>query len=44
MYEAIINRKHGHKVQELAEAVKYDASAQKHLKMILTGWINDLKF
>ena len=44
MYEAIINRKNGHKVQELAEAVKYDASAQKHLKMILTGWINDLKF
>ena len=44
MYEAIINRKHGHKVQELAEAVKYDASAQKHLKAILTGWISDLKF
>ena len=44
MYEAIINRKNGHKVQELAEAVKYDASAQKHLKAILTSWISDLKF
>lgn len=44
MYEAIMNRKHGHKIQELAEAVKLDASAQKHLKTILTGWINELKF
>ena len=44
MYEAIMNRKHGHKIQELAEAVKLDASAQKYLKTILTGWINELKF
>lgn len=44
MYEAIMNRRHGHKVHELAEAVKFDVSAQKHLKTILTGWINELKF
>jgi len=44
MYEAIMNRKQGHKVHELAEAVRYDASAQKHLKKILTSWIDELKF
>ena len=44
MYEAIMNRKHGHKIHELAETMKLDASAQKHLKNILTGWINELKF
>lgn len=44
MYEAIMNRRHGHKIHEIAEAVKYDASAQKHLKQILTSWIDDLKF
>ena len=44
MYEAIMNRKHGHKIHEMAEAVKHDASAQKHLKKILTSWIDELKF
>ena len=44
MYEAIMNHKHGNKIHELAEAVKYDASAQKHLKTILTSWVNELKF
>jgi hypothetical protein len=44
MYEAIMNRKHGYKVHELAEAVKHDSSAQKHLKSILTSWIDDLRF
>lgn len=44
MYEAIMNRKHGHKVHELARMVKEDASAQKHLKKILTSWIDELKF
>jgi len=44
MYEAIMNRRNGNKIHELAEAVRYDASAQKHLKNILTGWVNELKF
>jgi hypothetical protein len=44
MYETIMNHKHGHKIKELAEAVKLDTSAQKHLKSILTSWITDLKF
>lgn len=44
VYETILNHKHGHKVKELAEAVKLDVSAQIHLKSILSGWINDLKF
>lgn len=44
MYEAIMNRKHGYKIHELAETMKFDASAQKHLKNILTSWINELKF
>ncbi len=44
MYEAIMNHKHGHKIQELAEAVKSDISAQTYLKSILTSWINELKF
>jgi hypothetical protein len=44
MYEAIMNHKHGNKIKDLAEVVKLDSSAQKHLKKILTGWIEDLKF
>lgn len=43
MYEAIMSRKHGYKVHELAEAVRYDASAQKHLTKILLGWVDELK-
>ena len=43
VYEAIMNRKHGWKVHELAECVKHDVTAQKHLKTILLGWVDDLK-
>lgn len=43
MYEAIMNRKHGYKIQELAESIKHDASAQKHLKKILLSWVDELK-
>lgn len=43
MYEAIMNRKHGYKTHELAEAVRHDASAQKHLTKILLGWVDELK-
>lgn len=43
MYEAIMNRKHGYKTHELAEAVKHDASAQKHLTKILLSWVDELK-
>jgi hypothetical protein len=44
MYEAIMNRKHGHKIHEVAEMVRFDASAQKHLRKILTNWIDELDF
>lgn len=43
MYEAIMSRKHGYKVHELAEAVRYDATAQKHLNKILLSWVDELK-
>lgn len=43
VYEAIMNRKHGWKVHDLAESVKHDATAQKHLKKILLGWVDELK-
>lgn len=43
MYEALMNRKHGYKIHELAESVKHDATAQKHLKKILLGWVDELK-
>lgn len=43
VYEAILNRKHGWKVHDLAESVKHDATAQKHLKKILLGWVDELK-
>lgn len=43
MYEAIMNRKHGYKTHELAEAVRHDASAQKHLSKILLSWVDELK-
>jgi Prohead core protein serine protease len=43
MYEAIMSRKHGYKVHELAEAVRFDASAQKHLSKILLSWVDELK-
>lgn len=43
VYEAIMNRKHGYKVHELAESVKHDATAQAHLKKILLGYVDGLK-
>lgn len=43
VYEALMNRKHGHKVYDLAESVKFDPTAQKHLKKILLGWVGNLK-
>lgn len=43
MYEAIMNRRHGYKTLDLAESVKYDSTAQKALKKILLGWVDELK-
>ena len=43
MYEAIMNRKHGYRTHELAEAVRHDGSAQKHLTKILLNWVDELK-
>ena len=43
MYEAIMNRRHGYKTLDLAESVKYDPAAQKALKKILLGWVDELK-
>jgi hypothetical protein len=43
MYEAIMNRKHGYRANELAEAVRHDGSAQKHLTKILLNWVDELK-
>ena len=43
MYEAIMNRRHGYKIHELAESMKHDAVAQKHLKKILLAWVDELK-
>lgn len=43
MYESILGRRHGYKTIELAEAVRYDSSAQKHLTKILLNWVDELK-
>jgi len=43
VYEAIMNGKQGYKIQDLAESVKFDPSAQKYLKQTLISWISDLK-
>lgn len=43
MYEAIMNKRHGYKVHELAESMKHDPTAQKHLKKILLSWVDELK-
>lgn len=43
MYESILGRKYGYKTVELAEAVRYDSSAQKHLTKILLNWVDELK-
>lgn len=43
MYEAFMHRRHGNTIYDLAESVKYDPKAQKHLKKILLSWVDDLK-
>lgn len=43
MYEAIMNKRHGYKVHELAESMKHDPTAQRHLKKILLSWVDELK-
>jgi len=43
MYEHIMNRRHGYKTLDLAESMKHDPVAQKHLKKILLGWVDELK-
>lgn len=43
MYEAIMNRKHGYRAYDLAESVRYDPAAQRHLKRILLNWVDELK-
>lgn len=44
MYEALMNRRHGWKIHEVAESMKHDPIAQKHLRKILLDWVNELKF
>ena len=43
IYESLLNMKHGHKVLEVAKAVKQDARAQRHLKDGVIRLIKDLK-
>ena len=43
IYESLLNMRHGHKVLEVAKAVKADARAQKHLKDGVIQLIKDLK-
>jgi len=43
MYEALMHRRYGNTVYDLAESVKFDPKAQKHLKKILLGWVDELK-
>jgi hypothetical protein len=43
IYESLLNMRHGHKVLEVAKAVKADARAQKHLKDGVVRLIKDLK-
>jgi len=43
IYESLLNMKHGHKVLEVAKAVKEDARAQRHLKDGVIRLIQDLK-
>ena len=43
IYESLLNMKHGHKVLEVAKAVKEDARAQRHLKDGVVRLIKDLK-
>ena len=43
IYESLLNMKHGHRVLEVAKAVKEDARAQRHLKDGVIQLIKDLK-
>ena len=43
VYEQIMNRRHGYRTLDLAESVRHDPKAQKHLKKALLSWIDDLK-
>ena len=43
VYEALMGRKYGQTIQDLAESVRHDPKAQKSLKSILLNWIDDLK-
>ena len=43
IYESLLNMKHGHRVLEVAKAVKEEARAQRHLKDGVIQLIKDLK-
>lgn len=43
VYEAIMGRRYGHKIIDLAETVRHDPKAQHGLKTILLNWIDNLK-
>ena len=43
IYESLLNMKHGHKVLEVAKAVREDERAQRHLKDGVIQLIKDLK-
>ena len=43
IYESLLNMKHGHKVLEVAKAVREDERAQRHLKDGVIRLIKDLK-
>jgi len=43
VYEQLMNRRHGYRTLDLAESMKHDPLAQKHLQMAMLSWINDLK-
>ena len=43
MYEALLHGCRGAEIQDLAESMRHDPMAQKHLKKILIGWVNGLK-
>jgi len=44
VYEAMMGRKYGNQVHDLAQCARYDESAQRHLKKILLSYVNDLNF
>jgi hypothetical protein len=44
IYEQLMNKKYGHKIHDLAESVRHDPAAQKHLKKILLNWVDSLDY